>query len=259
MRFRQKYGPWALVTGASAGLGAAFAKRLAAEGLNVVLVARREDRLRALSEELERNASVETRVVAADLSRDGFLPQLTEVTEGLEIDLLVNNAGLTLTGDFLANELQSELGVLHLNCRAPLILTHHYGKLMRSRKRGGIIFLASVVGLAGIPAWSNYAATKGHNLLFAEGLAAELKRDGVDVLALSPAFIRTEFMSLTRFGRIMSLEAAAVVRVALATLGKRRGVTPGFLHKLIAFSTRLQPRFLNTKVFRAVISRAQDS
>ncbi len=82
--FQQKYGPWALVTGASSGLGAAFAKRLAAKGLNVVLVARREDRLRALSNELERNASVETRVVPADLSRDDFLPQLAEATEGLE-------------------------------------------------------------------------------------------------------------------------------------------------------------------------------
>ena len=258
-RFQQKYGPWALVTGASSGLGAAFAKRLAAKGLNVVLVARREDRLRALSNELERNASVATRVVSADLSRDDFLPQLAEATEGLEIGLLVNNAGLGLSNDFLANELESELRVLNVNCRAPLILTHYYGKLMQRRSRGGIIFLASVVGLTGIPAWANYAATKGHNLLFAEGLAEELKREGVDVLALSPAFIRTEFMKLTSFGRIMSAEAEAVVQVALATLGKKRGVTPGFLHKLIAFSTRLQPRFLNTKIFRAVISRAEGS
>ena len=163
------------------------------------------------------------------------------------------------TRHFLANELESELGMFHLNSRAPLILTHHYGKLMQSRGRGGIIFLASVVGLTGVPSWSNYAATKGHNLLFAEGLGEELKRDGVDVLAVSPAFIRTEFMTLSSFGRILSLEPEAVAKVALASLGKKRVVTPGLRPKLIAFSTRFQPRFLNRKIFGAVVSRAQGS
>ena len=102
---KQKYGPWALITGASSGLGAAFAKRLAADGVNLVLVARREDRLRALAADLERTASIETRVASADLSRDDFLPRITEATEGIEINLLVNNAGNALTADFLATEL----------------------------------------------------------------------------------------------------------------------------------------------------------
>ena len=87
----------------------------------------------------------------------------------------------------------------------------------------------------------------------------ELKRDGLDVLALSPGFMRTELMSLTSFGRLLSLEPDVVVRVALASLGRKRRVTPGFLNKLSSFSTRIQPRFLNTRVFRAVISRAQGS
>ena len=99
--FQKKYGPWALVTGALSGLGSAFTKRLAAEGLNLVLVARREDRLRVLARELERTASIETQVVAADLSREDFLPRIAEVTERLEINLLVNNAGHTLTAYFL--------------------------------------------------------------------------------------------------------------------------------------------------------------
>ncbi len=205
-KFKEKYGPWALITGASSGLGSAFAKRLAAEGVNLVLVARREGRLSALAEELERTASIKARVVSADLSRDDFLPRITEATEGLEINLLVNNAGRGLTANFLANELESELGVFHLNSRAPLILTYHYGRLMQRRGGGGIIFLASIVGLTGVASWSNYAATKGHNLLFAEGLAEELKRDGVDVLAVAPAFIRTGLIKLSSFGRMMSLE-----------------------------------------------------
>ena len=108
-KLKEKYGPWTLITGASSGLGAAFANRLAAEGVNLVLVARREDRLSALAEELERTASIKARVVSADLSRDDFLPRITEATEGLEINLLVNNAGHGLTADFLASDLESEL------------------------------------------------------------------------------------------------------------------------------------------------------
>ncbi len=255
--FLMKYGPWALVTGASSGMGAAFARHLAERRVNVVLVARRDDRLRDLAHEVERKASVQTRVVPADLSRDDFMPTLKDATNGLEINLLVNNAGMEITGDFLSNDLHAELGMMHLNCRAPLILTHSYGKAMQERRRGGIIFLTSIVGLVGIPVWSHYAATKGHNLLFAEGLAEELTRDGVDVLALCPGFTRTEFMSLTPFGGVMSLDADTVVRVALKSLGKKRRVTPGFVHKVIVFSTRLQPRVMNTKIFRAVIKRVQ--
>ncbi len=257
--FQEKYGPWAVVTGASAGLGEAFAKHLAADGINLVLVARREARLRALAAELAQSASVETRVVPADLSLDDCLQSIEEATDGLEIGLVVNNAGQTLTADFLANELDSELRMLHLNVRAPLMLTHHFGKLMRQRRRGGIIFLASVVGLTGVRTWSNYAATKGHNLLFAEGLGEELEDDGVDVLAVSPAFIETDFMQMSAFGKALAVRPDVVAKSALASLGRKRVVTPGLVPKLIAFSTRLQPRFLNRKIFGAVVSRAHES
>ncbi len=254
--FKEKYGPWALVTGASAGLGEAFAKHLAAEGIDLVLVARREARLRALAAELKQTASVETRVVPADLSRDDFLQSIKEATDDLEIGLVVNNAGQTVSADFLANELDSELRMLNLNVRAPLILTHHFGKLMRHRRRGGIIFVASVVGLTGVRTWSNYAATMGHNLRFAAGLGEELKEDGVDVLAVAPAFVQTDFMEMSAFGKALAVRPDAVAKTALASLGRKRVVTPGFIHKLIAFSTRLQPRFLNRKIFGAVVSRA---
>ena len=255
--FRDKYGPWALVTGASSGMGAAFARQLAASGLNLVLVARRENRLRALSEDLKRSASPQTLVASADLSRDDFMPRLAEATDGLEINLLVNNAGVGVTGEFLANDLGAELGMLHLNCRAPLLLTHHYGRMMRDRRRGGIIFVASIVAFAGNAVWSNYAATKGHNLLFAEGLAEELRREGVDVLALCPGFARTEFMKLTPFGKVMSMDPDAVVRIALGSLGRKRRVTAGLINKAIVLSTRAQPRIMNTKIFRAVVRRVQ--
>ena len=255
--YQEKYGPWALVTGASSGMGAEFARQLAYKQFNVALVARREDRLQRIARELQQNASIDTRVISANLSRGDFLRKVTEATEGLEINLLINNAGFAVTGELLANDLNAELGMLDVNCRAPLLLTHHYGKLMKQRGRGGIIFLASTVAYAGIPAWSHYAATKGYNLLLAEGLAEELRSDGVDVLAVCPGFTRTEFMDLTYFGKIMSMEPSAVVRSALDVLGKKRRVTPGFMNKLVVFSTRLQPRVMNTKIYRALIRRVQ--
>lgn len=255
--FLMKYGPWALVTGASSGMGAAFARHLAERKLNVVLVARRADRLRDLAHELERKASVQTRVVPADLSRDDFMPKLKDATNGLEINLLVNNAGMEMTGEFLANDLDAEVRMLQLNCRAPLILTHAYGKAMQERRCGGIIFLASIVGFVGIPVWSHYAATKGHTLLFAEGLAEELTKDGVDVLALCPGLTRTELMQFTAFGKIMSMDADTVVRVALKSLGKKRRVTAGVKNKVIVWSTRFQPRLMNTRIFRTVMKHSQ--
>ena len=176
--FRYTYGPWALITGASSGLGAEFSRQLAAKGLNLVLVARRSDRLQDLSQNLSLTYSIDTRVVPLDLAQDDFLPQLTQTTAGLDIGLLVNNAGAALHHDFLANDLETELQILSLNTRSPLMLAHHYGQQLLQRRRGGIIFLSSVVGLVGSPQRSNYAATKGHNLLLAEGLAAELTPSG---------------------------------------------------------------------------------
>lgn len=257
--FKEKYGPWALVTGASSGMGAEFARQLAAKGLNIVLIARREERLRELAGGIESADSVKTRIVSADLSRDDFMPKIREATDGLVIGLLVNNAGIGVTGDFLGNDLDAELSQLHLNCRAPLLLTHEYAKSMQARRHGGIIFLASVLAFAGTPAWSNYAATKSYDLLLAEGLAHELGRFGVDVLALCPGTTRTEFMRITRFGRVMSMDAPKVVRTALNSLGKRSTVTAGLLNKFVVFSMRIQPRSLNSTIIGRVMRKAEAS
>ena len=259
-KFREKYGPWALVTGASSGLGAEFARQLGDRGLNLVLVARRLERLGKLAEEIGAKDSLETRVVSADLSQSDFMPKIRAATDGLEIGLLVNNAGIGLTGDFLGNPLEAELGQLDLNCRAPLALTHRYAKPMKERGRGGIIFLSSTLAFAGVPDWSNYAATKGYDLLLAEGLARELRPFGLDVLAVCPGVTRTEFMSrISRFGRIMSMDPRAVVRTALDKLGKRKTVTAGFLNKVVVFSTRFQPRSLNSRIFGRVMEKIEAS
>ena len=255
--FVGRFGPWALVTGASSGIGEAFARRLAEIGMNLVLVARREDRLRRLAEELQSKHSVSTRVVPVDLSRADFLPTIEQATNDLQVGLLVNNAGFANTGKFLDNDLASELALLHVNNRAPLILAHHFGGSMRKRGRGGMIFVASTVAFAGVPVWSTYAASKAHELVFAEGLAEELRKDGISVLAVCPGPTQTEFW-FSGAKPFFLLQPNAVVDVALKKLDRKIAVVAGRTNSIIAFSTRLLPRSWNAKIFGRVIGRMLD-
>jgi short-subunit dehydrogenase len=252
--FVERFGPWALVTGASSGIGEAFARRLAGIGMNLVLVARREDRLRKLADDLQRQHAVSARVVPADLSREDFLPAIQQATADLQIGLLVNNAGIATTGKFLDNDFASELAMLHLNNRAPLILAHHFGRPMRKQGRGGIIFLSSSVAFAGVPLWSNYAATKAHDLVFAEGLAKELRPDGISVLALCPGATQTELWP-PGAKPLFSMQPNAVVDLALKKLGRKTTVVAGWLNSTSVVATRLLPRSWNAVIFGWVIGR----
>jgi short-subunit dehydrogenase len=252
--FVERFGPWALVTGASSGIGEHFARRLAEAGMNLVLIARREDRLRQLAEDLQTKHSISTRVVPIDLSREDFLPLLEQATQDLPIGLLVNNAGFANTGRFLDNDLASELALLHVNNRAPLILAHHFGRAMRKRGRGGMIFVSSAVAFAGVPLWSTYAASKAQELVFAEGFAEELRQDGIAVLAICPGPTRTEFW-LSGAKPFFLMQPGAVVNIALKKLGRKTTVVAGWTNALAAFSTRLLPRSWNAKIFGRVIGR----
>ena len=250
--FIERYGPWALVTGASAGIGEAFARRLAERGMNLVLVARREDKLRELANELHNRHGITARVVAADLSRVDFLPLISRATDDVQVGLLVNNAGVATIGNFLDNDLEAELTLLHINDRAPLMLAHHFGRSMRQLGRGGMIFVASTVAFSAVPTWSNYAASKAYDLALAEGVAKELSKDGISVLALCPGPTRTE---LWPPGARLSLamEPGAVVDIALKKLGRRTTVVTGWLNVITTFATRLQPRSWNAAIFGRVV------
>src|SRR5205807_9694902 len=144
----------------------AFARQLAARGVHLVLIARRQDRLNRLATELAERNRVQTRVVSVDLATADFLPVIDRATSDLEIGLLVNNAGIFNAGKFLDHAISDELTLLNVNTRAMLILAHHFGRRMREQRRGGIIFLASTVAFAGTPAMSSYAASKAHTLTF---------------------------------------------------------------------------------------------
>lgn len=264
--FKEKYGPWALVTGASSGLGEEFARGLAERGLNLVLVARRKDRLDSLAQELAAAHGVEARAVPADLSELDSLETLKAATEGMEIGLLINSAGFTNTGPVLDNEMEDEVRLLHVNCRAPLMLAKEYGTAMKARGRGGILFLSSALGFMPVPLWSQYAASKAYNLLLAEGMAVEMEGTGVDIMAFCPGGTRTEFLDVAQldsgrlsslYERVMFMDAPEVVAIALNKLGKKTTVIAGLQNNLMVLSGRITPRKVLAKIGLSFIAGMQ--
>lgn len=190
-----RYGPWALIAGGSEGVGEAFAHRLAAAGIHLVLVARKEDPLQATAAAVRQQHGVEVEALALDLLAPDALAQLRAVTDGREVGLLVYNAGANSYGhDFVSGDLEQMRGVLDLNVTRQLELTHHYGGLMRERGRGGLLLVGSLAGYVGQPDMAVYAASKSFARIFAEGLWLELQPHGVDVLHLVLGVTRTPAM-----------------------------------------------------------------
>jgi short-subunit dehydrogenase len=237
------YGPWAVITGASAGLGEEFARQLAAAKLNLVLVARREDRLRVLQQELARKHGVEVCVIALDLAEEDAPRRLDDATAALDVGLFVNNAGFGYMGRFLQQDEARLCEMVRLNCLAVMRLSHRFGRRLAERGRGGMIVVASLAGFQPTPYMACYGATKGFDLLLGEGLAHELKGSGVDVVVLCPGSTRTEFGAVSgSTGKGGGMRAAPVVASAIRALGRRVVVVPGFANKLAAFLDRLCPR-----------------
>lgn len=246
-RFRDKYGPWALVAGASVGLGAAYASELAQKGVNLALVARRPGPLESLSSELEKKHNVKVRAIHQDLASPDMLSKIASQTEDLEIGLLVYNTAYMLIGDFFQHPLEKQLRQVDVNCRGPLTLTHHFGQKMIKRKRGGIILMTSLSGFQGAPWLATYGATKAFNIVLAEGLWHEMKGKGVDVLACIAGAISTpnyEDSKPEKLGPFAPkpLTIEKVAHDAVAALGKKHIVIPGraygFSNKFIGLLPR---------------------
>jgi len=235
--FREKYGPWALVAGASEGIGAAFAHELAARGLHLVLMARRLAPLEALAAELRAAHGVEVRVAPVDLGAPTLLDDVRREVAGLEVGLLVYNAALSLIGPFLDHPLSEKLRVLDVNCRGPLVLSDELGRPMAARGRGGIILMSSLAGTQGTAYVATYAATKAFNLVLAEGLWYELRERGVDVLACRAGATRTPAFesSKPKPGPAPIMDARPVAVEALDALGKAPSMVPGVLNRAAAF------------------------
>jgi len=252
--FRNSYGPWALVTGASEGIGLATAKALAAHGLNVVLVARRAELLQRLATELITEFSIAVRVIPADLSRPGDVDEVCNRTLDLDIGLLVAAAGFGTAGRFVESTEADELTMLDVNCRAVLVMTRTFARRFAERRRGGIILFSSIVAFQGVPNAAHYAATKAYNQTLAEGLRRELLPLGVDVLSCAPGPVRTGFAMRSNLRQSGGVDAAVVARETLAALGRRTTVRRGLLSKVLIGSLALLPRFGRTSIMGSIMA-----
>jgi hypothetical protein len=238
------------VAGGSEGLGEAFARALAARGLHLLLLARRADPLERLAGELRARHGVEVRVASLDLARPDLGEAVAGLVEGLEVGLLVYDAAASAIGPFLARPLADHLRVVEVNCRGPLVLGHLLGADMARRGRGGLLFMASLAGGQGNPWLASYAASKAFEIVLAEGLWAELREGGVDVLACRAGAIRTPaFAASGPRAEVPLMAPEAVAEAALRALGRGPTVVAGGLNRLAAFLfARLLPRRLSIRI-----------
>jgi short-subunit dehydrogenase len=240
--FKDKYGPWALVAGASVGLGAAFAEDLASRGLNLVLIARRMEPLKELQEELQGRYGVEVRPVQLDLASPNLIEELSPHTDDIEVGLMVYDTAFHTIGPFLQQTLENHLRHIEVNCRGPLLLTYHFGRRMVERGRGGIILMGSLSGFQGNPLLSHSAATKAYNIMLAEGLWHELRQQGVDVMVSVSGAVETPNYIGSRPDKLSMapspLKPADVARESVAALGKVHTFVPGRTYRLASLITR---------------------
>ncbi len=247
-------GKWALITGASAGIGVALARELAAAGTNLVLTARRRDRLAGLAGELSTKHNIRTLVCVADLAHPLGPQEIFSFTEdkNIVIDLLVNNAGFGAYGEFSKVAVDRLVEMTQVNCTAVVHLTHLYLPGMITRKSGDILILASAAAFQPVPYITTYAATKAFDLFFAEGLAEEVRQYGIRVCALCPGSTESEFHQIAgqrQHTKRLPETAQKVARVGLRALaGGKATVISGFTNWLGAETVRIVPRRMAARI-----------
>jgi short-subunit dehydrogenase len=251
---------WAVVTGASAGIGWALAEQLAAGGAKLVLSARRRDRLEQLAQKLTADHHATVEIFPVDLAKPGGAAELFAFTEGkgIEVDLLINNAGFGGYGEFHQGSLDWFCDMVQVNVAAVVELTHRYLAGMVERRRGDIMIVASTAAFQPVPYIACYAATKGFDLLFAEALAEEVRRYGVRVCALCPGPTDTEFMDVAKQPQRLfrfAETAEKVARTGLEALNAGKTyVVSGWLNYLQVHAERLAPRPFIARSAAAMLS-----
>jgi uncharacterized protein len=252
---------WVLVTGASSGFGEEFARQYAAQGRPLVLVARRIEKLQALATELRERYRVEAIVEQVDLSNIAAVIQLHQrlLERGIAIDILINNAGHGLQGTFVDATLDAALAMLQLDVVSLTAVTHVFAQDMRTRGRGKILLVASLLAYQGIEKFAVYAAAKMYVLRLGEALHRELKRDGVTVTVLCPGMSDTGFATaaqqkITPALKLLMMQPAPVVRAGIRALQAGRiSVVPGWTNKASVMFTRATPRWLHQAVFARIM------
>lgn len=249
----RQYGPWALVTGASDGIGRAFAAHLAASGLHLVLVARRKAVLTELAAELQLIHGVQCRVLSVDLSDLNAVQLVADATADLDVGLLVAAAGYGTSGPLLQSTLGVETEMVSLNCASVLMLASLLGARLVKRQRGGVVFMSSLLAFQGTPFAANYAATKAYIQTLAEGLRVEWAPYGVDVIASAPGPINSGFAARADMQMAQALPAEVVARITMQALGRKTTVRPGWLSKLLGWSLATLPRWAQVRVITQVM------
>lgn len=251
-----------LITGASSGFGEEFAHQYAAQGHPLVLVARRLDLLQTLAESLRQQFQIDVVVEQVDLSDIAAVIQLhRRLSErGIEIEILINNAGHGLQGSFADAPFDEVLSMVQLDVASLTAVTHLFAQGMRTRKRGKILLVASLMAYQGVENFAVYSAAKAYVLRLAEALHCELKRDGITVTALCPGMSETGFakaaqQKITTPVKLLMMKPARVVHAGIRALrAGRMSVIPGWANKAIAFSAWASPRWLHLAIFSRVMN-----
>jgi uncharacterized protein len=252
-KFQKKYGPWAVITGASSGIGRALATALAEAKFKLVLVARSEILLQELARELTQAHSIECRVLVLDLASETGVERLTAETETLDIGLFIASAGFGTSGPFVEANLETELQMLHVNCRSLMALTWYFGQRFARQGRGGIVLMSSILAFQGMPWAAHYAATKAYVQTLAEALFVELRGKGVDVLAAAPGPTQSGFAARAGMTMGKAIEPADIAMPILRALGKHSTITPGLLSKILRYSLFGLPRWIKVRIMGQVM------
>lgn len=252
-RLKTKYGDWAIITGATSGIGKELATQLADAGFNLILNGRNSQNLLELQDQLGKQNGIEVKTVVADVGGYEGTNRIIDAANGLNVGLLVAAAGFGTSGSFTQIDLELEREMLQVNCLGLFSLTHHFAKEFVGRKRGGIILMSSMVAFQGTPYAANYAATKAYVQTLAEALAVELKPKGVDVLAAAPGPVESGFAKRANMKMSMSMTTSQVGVPILKALGRKSTVLPGFLTKFLVYSLRTLPRWGKIKVMEKVM------
>jgi len=254
---RDKFGPWAVVTGASSGIGEEFARQLAANGLNIVLIARRENLLNRLGENLAQQFGIAYRVIGLDLTSENFLEEISAQTHDLDVGLVVSVAGTPLPGDFLGVELEKLLQGIDLKVVAHLSIAHYFGNRLAERGFGGLLLVSSIGGLQGVPHVASTSAAEAYVLSLGEALHIEFKKRGVNVTVLLPG--PTDTPGITKLGAsaddllIKPMSTQQCVSEGLQALGANRAThIAGRLNRIMA---SLMSRSIGTKLMGNMMSR----
>ncbi|MEQ9378202.1 MAG: SDR family NAD(P)-dependent oxidoreductase [Imperialibacter sp.] len=249
--FIKRYGSWALITGASSGIGRAIALELAQREVNIMAVGRSAERLDALESEIQANYQVKFLKITADLGTQEGIERVKEMARQDFVGLFVHAAGLESHGAFTDKPLQEETALLQLNVQSTMQLTHHFAQKMTKAGRGGILLVSSLTGHMISPYFANYAASKAYVLNFGLSLRAELKQKGVDVSVLSPGLTDTPMSAGIGldidFSKtpMKSMSAKEVAEIALEQFPEKATIIPGTANRITSFiASRIAPQFI---------------